>query len=106
MAAGAPAGRKSRHRNWRICFLISNSYHFRFPPLRRRSHERHRLQAEHRGTVSQALVPAGDERLDRDKRDDLARRINEASRGAALDLAYAVGRLIIEELYEGSLGTW
>jgi hypothetical protein len=56
--------------------------------------------------VSQALVPAGDERLDRDKLDDLARRINEASRGAALDLAYAVGRLIIQELYEDSLTAW
>jgi len=56
--------------------------------------------------LSQALVHAGNAQVDRDKLDELARRINEASRGAALDLAYSVGELIIQGLYEGSLTAW
>ncbi len=40
------------------------------------------------------------------KLDEIAERVNALSRGAAVDLAYAVGELIIRELYEGSLATW
>jgi hypothetical protein len=44
--------------------------------------------------------------INRPKLDDIARRINEASRNAALDLAYSVGELIIRELYDGDLALW
>jgi hypothetical protein len=54
-------------------------------------------------TKDEALTGA---QIERSKLDDLARRINDASRNAALDLAYAVGGLVIRELYDGSLAMW
>jgi hypothetical protein len=40
------------------------------------------------------------------KLDEIAARVNALSQRAALDLAYAVGELIIRELYGGSLDAW
>jgi hypothetical protein len=38
--------------------------------------------------------------------DEIARRINEVARGAALDFAYAVGEVVIKELYRGDVALW
>ena len=55
--------------------------------------------------MTEDVVLAGAQ-IARSKLDDLAQRINDASRKATLDLAYTVGGLIIRELYDGSLAMW
>jgi hypothetical protein len=44
--------------------------------------------------------------IDQDKIDKLARRINALYREATLDVTYSIGRLVIGELYEGSVELW
>jgi hypothetical protein len=44
--------------------------------------------------------------IEQTKLDAIVARLNELSQRAALDLAYAVGELIIRELYGGSLAAW
>jgi hypothetical protein len=56
--------------------------------------------------MSKPLVPVTPEQDDQLLLDDLARRINSLARGAALDFAYAVGELVIRELYGGSIAVW
>jgi hypothetical protein len=54
------------------------------------------------------MVVGGDPstHIQRAKLDEVTRRINQVSRKAALDLAYAVGEVVIKELYGGDLAAW
>jgi hypothetical protein len=57
--------------------------------------------------MSKALSRAGEPALvDQRRIRDLAVKINEICRSATLDLAYRVGELVIQEIYEGSLEAW
>ena len=76
------------------------------PPTLRRRSGGHSSISDDLGRASHSLAEKGDAQADLDKLDDIARRINEAARGAARDLAYAVGELVIRELYQGSLAEW
>src|SRR5438105_10365509 len=44
--------------------------------------------------------------IEQDKLDKLARRINALYREATLDVTYSIGRLVISELYDGSVALW
>jgi hypothetical protein len=44
--------------------------------------------------------------VDQDRLDKLARRINALYREATLDVTYSIGRLVISELYDGSVALW
>jgi hypothetical protein len=44
--------------------------------------------------------------LERDKLDSLAKQINTIYREATLDVTFAIGQLVIEEIYGGSITLW
>jgi len=56
--------------------------------------------------ASRALATTDRSQIEQAKLDEITDRLNALMQGAALDLAYAVGQLIIRELYGGSLVTW
>jgi hypothetical protein len=57
-------------------------------------------------TMTKLVVVDNSTLLQRAKLDEITMRINQASRKAAFDLVYAVGAIIIKELYGGDLSAW